>query len=66
MIGGAAIGVQGEQQRGKDAALRRSSADDLGVRDVCSQLDALLHVGGEVRDPPAVGVRHVQLGELVL
>ena len=33
MTGGAAVGVQGEEQRGKDAALRRSGADGPGVRD---------------------------------
>ena len=66
MTGDAAVGVQGEEQRGKDAALRRSGADGPGVRDLCSQLNALLPVRQEVCDPPAGGIRHVQLGELVL
>ena len=29
VTGGAAVGVQGEEQRGKDAALRRSGADGV-------------------------------------
>ena len=66
MTVGAAVGVQGIEQRGKDAALRRSGADGPRVRDVCSQLIALLPVRQEICDPPAGGVRHVQLGELVL
>ena len=38
----------------------------MGVRDLCSQLNALLPIRQEVCDPPAGGIRHVQLGELVL
>ena len=66
MTGGAAVRVHGEEQRRKDAARRRSGADGLGVRDLCSQLNALLPVRQEVCDPPAGGIRHVQLGELFL
>ena len=66
MTGGAAVGVQGEEQRRKDAALGTSGADGLGVRDLCTQLNTLLPVRQEVCDPPAGGIRHVQLGELVL
>ena len=65
LTGGAAVSVQGEEERRKDAALRRSGADGPGVRDLCSQLNALLPVRQEVCDPPAGGVRHVQLGDLV-
>ena len=42
MTGSAAVGVQGEEQRGKDAALRRSGAD--GPRDLgCVYYRALVH-----------------------
>ena len=37
MTGGAAVGVQGEEQREKDTALRGSGADGP---DLCSQLNA--------------------------
>ncbi|KAF7642881.1 hypothetical protein LDENG_00249260, partial [Lucifuga dentata] len=37
MTGGAAVGVQGEEQRRKDAALRGSGADGPGVRDMLTQ-----------------------------
>ncbi|KAF7651031.1 hypothetical protein LDENG_00117000, partial [Lucifuga dentata] len=66
MTGGAAVGVQGEEQRGKDAALWGSGADGPGVRDMLTQPHALPPVRQEVSDPPTGGVRHVQLGELVL
>lgn len=63
---GAAIGVQGEEQRGKDMALGGTGADGSGVRDVFSQLHVLLPHRQEVFDPLASGVGHLQLGELVL
>ncbi len=66
MTGGAAVSVQGEEQRGKNAALRGSGADGPRVRDMFPQLHMLPPVRQEVCDPPAGGVRHVQLGELVL
>ena len=62
MTGGAAVGVQGEEQRGKDAALRRLPV----LMDRESELNALLPVRQEVSDPSAGGVRHIQLGELLL
>ncbi len=34
VTGGAAVGVQGEEQRGKNAALRGTSADGPGVREL--------------------------------
>lgn len=46
-----------------DAAL--GCADDLGVRDMFSQLHMLLPVREEVSHPPASGVRHTHVGELV-
>ncbi len=55
-----------QKQRGKNAALRGTSADGLGVQDMFPQLHMLPPVRQEVWDPPAGGVRHVQLGELVL
>jgi len=58
--------VQGEEQRGKNAALRGTGADGPGVREVFPQPHVLLPVRQEVCDPPAGGVGHVQLGELVL
>ncbi len=66
MKGGAAVGVQGEEQRGENAALRGTGADGPRVRDMFSQLYKLPPVRQEVCDPPTGGVRHVQLGELVL
>jgi len=77
MTGGAAVrvqgeeqrrknGVQGEEQRRKNVALRGTGADGLEVRDMFPQVHMLLPVGQEVCDPPAGGVRHTQLGELVL
>ncbi len=52
--------------RGKNAALRGSGADGPRVRDMFPQLHMLPPVRQEVCDPPAGGVRHIQLGELVL
>ena len=46
--------------------MRGTSADGPGVRDVFPQPHVLLPVRQEVCDPPAGGVGHVQLGELVL
>ena len=60
MTGGAAVGVLGEEKWRKDAALRGTGADGLGVRDVLPQHHVLLPVRQEVSDPPAGGVRHVQ------
>uniref|UniRef100_A0A8C5DHJ3 Importin subunit alpha n=1 Tax=Gouania willdenowi TaxID=441366 RepID=A0A8C5DHJ3_GOUWI len=51
---GAAVGVQGKEQRGQNTALRRSSADGPGSRDGFSQLHVLLPVRQEVCDPLAV------------
>ena len=42
MTGSAAVGVQGEEQRGKDAALRRSGADGPRDKDLCSHFNVLL------------------------
>ena len=66
VTGGAAVGVQGEEKRGKNAALRATGAYSPGVRDMLPQPHALPPVRQEVCDPPAGGVRHAQLGELVL
>ena len=66
MTGATAVGVQGEEQGRKNAALRGSGADGQAVGDVLPQLHMLLPVRQEVSDPPAGGVGHVQLGELVL
>jgi len=44
VTGGAAVGAQGEEQRGKNAALRGTSADGPGVRDVFPQPHLLLPV----------------------
>ena len=46
--------------------MRGTGADGPGVRDKFPQLHLLPPVGQEVCDPPAGGVRHAQLGELVL
>ena len=56
---------QKEQGR-KNAALGGSSADGLGFRDMFPQLHALLPIRQEVYDPPAGGVGHMELVELVL
>jgi len=66
MTGGAGIRVQREEWWGKDTALSGTGADGPGVRDVFPQPHVLLPVGQEVCDPPAGGVRHAQLGEIVL
>ena len=65
MTCGAAVGVQGEEKWRKDAVLRGTSADGLGVRDEFVQLHVLLPVRQEIGDPSTGRVRHVQLGELV-
>ncbi|XP_076606379.1 uncharacterized protein LOC143332620 [Chaetodon auriga] len=57
---------EGEEQRRKNTALGGSSADGLCVGDVFPQLHALFPVRQEVCNPPASGVRHAQLGELLL
>ena len=64
--GGATVGVQGEEQRRKNAALGGTNADGLGVGEVFSQLHMLLPVRQEDCNPPAGGVRYSQLGELLL
>ena len=66
VTGGAAVGVQGEEKRGKNAALRGTGADGPGVRDMFSQPHVLPPVRQEVCDPPADGVRHTQPEKLVL
>ena len=66
MTGGAAVRVQGKEHRGKNAVLGGTGTDCLGVGDMFSQLHMLLPVRQEVSDPPAGGVRHTQLGELLL
>jgi len=67
VTGSAAVGVQGEEQTGKNAALGENSADGPGVRDMFPQPHVLPPVRQEVCDPPAgESVRHTQLGELVL
>ena len=66
VTGGAAVGEQGEEQRGKNAALWGTGADGSRVRNVFPQLHMLLPVRQEICNPPAGGVRHMQLGELVL
>lgn len=53
MTGGAAVGVQGAEQRRKDAALRGTGADGLGARDMFPQLHVLLPVIQKASDPAA-------------
>src|SRR4029434_7863089 len=60
VTGGAAVGVQGEEKRGKNAGLMGTGADGAGVRDMFSQPHVLPPVRQEVCDPPAGGVRHAQ------
>lgn len=50
----------------EDAALRQTGADGQGVGDGLPQLHMVLPVRQEVCDPPAGGVRYIQLGTLVL
>ena len=66
MTGGAAVRVQGEEQRRKNAGLRGTGADGLEVGDMFPQFHMLLPIRQEVCDLPAGGVRHTQLGALVL
>ena len=66
VTGGATIGVQREEWGSKNGSLGGSGADGLGFRDMFPKLHALLPVRQEVCDPSAGGVRHVELGELVL
>ena len=65
MAGGAVVGVEGEEKRGEHTTLRGSSADGPGLRDKLAQPHALLPVSQEVSDPPAGGLRHAQLCQLV-
>ena len=44
MNGGAAVGVQGDEERRKNTALGATSADGLGVRDIFPQLHKLFPV----------------------
>ncbi len=41
MTGSAVVGIQREEQRGKDAAWRGTGADGPGVRDILFQLHVL-------------------------
>ena len=63
---GASVSAHGEEQGRKNPALGGSDADGLVFRDMFPQLHVLLPVRQAVCDPPAGGVRHVELGELVL
>lgn len=63
MTRGTAVGVQGERQKGKDAALRVLM---VWESDLFSQFQVLLPVRQEVCDPPEGGAGHTELGELVL
>lgn len=65
MTGDAAVGLQREEPRRKNAALGGSGADGLGDGDMFPQLHVLLPVGQEHYDP-ADGVRHAHMGELAL
>ena len=60
VTGGATVDVQEEEQGRKNKALGGSGADGLGFRDMFPHLHARLQ---EVCDPPAGGVKHVDLGE---
>ena len=64
VTGGAAVGIQREEQRGKNTAL--GGTDGPGYRYVFSQPHVLPPVRQEVCDPPASRVRHAQLDKLVL
>ena len=66
VTGGATVDVQGDEQGRKNAALGRFGADGLGFRNMYPQIHTLLLVRQELCDPPAGGVRHVELGQLVL
>ncbi|XP_042292121.1 uncharacterized protein LOC121913527 [Thunnus maccoyii] len=63
MTGGAAVGVHGEEMWRKEAALRGTSA---GSQRCVSSASRAASFQKEVGDPPAAGLRHVQLGVLVL
>lgn len=58
MTRGAAAGIPGEEQRGKDAALWKSGADGLE-----SEMFPQLHIQPparmEICNPPAGGVQHI-------
>lgn len=56
MVGGAAVVLQGEEQRRKNTALRGASADGPRVRDILPQPHILLPAHQEVRDSPAYGI----------
>nr|XP_054592317.1 uncharacterized protein LOC129157154 [Nothobranchius furzeri] len=66
MARGAAVCVQGEEQRRKYTALWRSCANCLSGGDILPQPHTLPSVRQEVSDPPAGGVGYVKHGELVL
>ncbi len=59
MTGGSAVCVQGDEQRGKNAALRGTGADGPGVQDMFPYLHMLAPVRQRVCVPPAGEVRHV-------
>eukprot|EP00064_Thunnus_orientalis_P003907 superscaffoldBa00000338_g3918 len=63
MTGGAAVGVHGEEMWRTEAALRGTSA---GSQRCVSSASRAASFQKEVGDPPAAGLRHVQLGVLVL
>ena len=66
VTGGTAVGVQGEEQRGKNTALGEPLLMVPGSGEVFSQPHMLPPVRQEVCDPPAGRVRHAQLDKLVL
>ncbi len=66
MTAGAAVGVQREEWKGKNTALKGSCSDGPGVRDMFPQFHMLPPVRQEVCDPPVGGISHIQLGELVV
>ena len=66
VTGGTAVGIQGEEQREKNAALGGTGADGPGFGEVFSQPHVLPPIRQEVCDPPAGRVRHAQLDKLVL
>ncbi len=56
MTGGAAVGIQGEEQGGKNAALRGTSTDGPRIRDMFPQLQMLPSVRQEVCERSGRGV----------
>lgn len=66
VTGSAVVHIHGEEQWKKNVALRGSSADCLGVGYVLTQIHMLLPVRQEVCEPSTGGVKHIQLGQLVL